>query len=86
MSIGSLVCLKIILDLAFADAYSQGVPFDDATNWHLDIVQRGQQILGNRVLGFQVGNEPDLYISHGRRKEVSQVVKVPPVGARFTRT
>lgn len=54
-----------------ADTYSKGVPFDNTTNWRLDVVQRGQQILGDRILGFQAGNEPDLYFSHGRRNEAS---------------
>lgn len=60
--------------MADTDRYSKGVPFNDTTNWRLDIVERGQQILGDRLLGFQAGNEPDLYVSHGRRKAVSEFI------------
>lgn len=66
-----------------ADFHSQGVPFNDTTNWRLDVVQRGQQILGDRVLGFQAGNEPDLYLSHGRRNEVSQIIRVSPLDLKL---
>ena len=59
--------------------------FDDSTNWHLDIVQRGQEILGDRVLGFQAGNEPDLYFSHGRRNEVSRALRMSLADPRLTR-
>lgn len=27
----------------------------------MDIVEHGERIIGNRIIGFQVGNEPDLY-------------------------
>ena len=67
------------------DPHSQGVPFNDTTNWRLDVVERGQQILGDRILGFQAGNEPDLYLSHGRRGEVSQGVRALLAGPRLTR-
>ncbi|KAI0087559.1 hypothetical protein BDY19DRAFT_236771 [Irpex rosettiformis] len=46
-----------------------GVPFNDTQNMHMDIVERGERILGERVLGFQVGNEPDLYARHQHRPE-----------------
>lgn len=38
-----------------------GVPFNDTTNLRLGIVEAGEAILGSNLLGFQVGNEPDLY-------------------------
>ena len=38
-----------------------GVPFNDTQNIRLEIVERGQAIMGDTLLGFQVGNEPDLY-------------------------
>ncbi len=47
-----------------------GVPFND-TNWRLQIVETGQAILGDFLIGIQAGNEPDLYANHGRRPEVS---------------
>ncbi|KAH9929433.1 glycoside hydrolase family 79 protein [Fomitopsis serialis] len=44
-----------------------GIPFNDTSNWRLDIAETGEAILGDRLLGFQVGNEPDLYALHGHR-------------------
>ncbi len=38
-----------------------GVPLNDSANLALDIALVGQQILGDNLLGLQVGNEPDLY-------------------------
>lgn len=44
-----------------------GIPFNDTTNFRLDIVNRGQAILGDYLIGIQAGNEPDLYVRHGHR-------------------
>ncbi|KAH9061953.1 hypothetical protein EDB87DRAFT_1716698 [Lactarius vividus] len=46
-----------------------GIPFLNTTPFSLEIVENGQQILGDYLLGFQAGNEPDLYgaRSHGHR-------------------
>ncbi|OBZ74672.1 Beta-glucuronidase [Grifola frondosa] len=44
-----------------------GIPFNDTTNLRLEIAEYGESILGSNVLGFQVGNEPDLYVAHGHR-------------------
>ena len=49
-----------------------GVPFND-TNWRLEIVETGQAILEEFLIGMQAGNEPDLYATHGRRPTVSWV-------------
>lgn len=49
-----------------------GVPFND-TNWRLAIVETGQAILEEFLIGMQAGNEPDLYSTHGRRPAVSGV-------------
>ncbi|KAF8486953.1 hypothetical protein DFH94DRAFT_621281 [Russula ochroleuca] len=38
-----------------------GVPFFNNTPYSLGIVQQGQQILGDNLIAFQAGNEPDLY-------------------------
>ena len=38
-----------------------GVPLNDSTDIRLEIAQYGQQILGDNLIGLQVGNEPDLY-------------------------
>ncbi|KAJ7580128.1 hypothetical protein C8J56DRAFT_795631 [Mycena floridula] len=37
-----------------------GAPFND-TDFRMQIVENGQAILGDYLLGLQVGNEPDLY-------------------------
>jgi hypothetical protein len=34
---------------------------NDTKNLRLQIAQLGESILGDNLLGFQVGNEPDLY-------------------------
>jgi hypothetical protein len=44
-----------------------GVPFFTASPLNMDIMVAGDNILGKRLLGFQVGNEPDLYVAHGHR-------------------
>jgi hypothetical protein len=44
-----------------------GLPFDDVQHMSLAIMDLGEQVLGARMLGFQVGNEPDLYWKSQRR-------------------
>ncbi|KAI0087487.1 glycoside hydrolase superfamily [Irpex rosettiformis] len=44
-----------------------GVPFNDTNALRLQIVEVGESILGDNLLGFQVGNEPDFYASHSHR-------------------
>jgi hypothetical protein len=34
---------------------------NDTRNLRLEIAQLGEAILGDNLIGFQVGNEPDLY-------------------------
>jgi hypothetical protein len=51
-----------------------GIPFFNTTPFSLEIVEEGQQILGNYLLGFQAGNEPDLYAAHGHRPSVSSLL------------
>ncbi|KAJ3503353.1 hypothetical protein NLJ89_g8477 [Agrocybe chaxingu] len=46
-----------------------GVPFNDTSNFRLAIAERGQQILGDYLIGLQAGNEPDLYVDHGHRPQ-----------------
>ena len=41
-----------------------GVPLNDTTNLRLQIAEVGTQVLGDKLLGLQVGNEPDLYADH----------------------
>jgi len=38
-----------------------GIPFFNSTPFNLAIVDYGLQILGDNLIGFQAGNEPDLY-------------------------
>ncbi|KAI0750899.1 glycoside hydrolase family 79 protein [Daedaleopsis nitida] len=45
-----------------------GIPFND-TNWRLQIAEVGQSVLGDKLLGLQASNEPDLYARHGHRPE-----------------
>ncbi|KAJ7742690.1 glycoside hydrolase family 79 protein [Mycena maculata] len=43
------------------------VPFNDTSDFRLQIVEYGEAILGDHLLGIQVGNEPDLYAAHDHR-------------------
>lgn len=38
-----------------------GVPFNDTSNLRLQIAEVGEAVLGDNLIGLQVGNEPDLY-------------------------
>ncbi|KAI0341171.1 glycoside hydrolase family 79 protein [Trametopsis cervina] len=44
-----------------------GVPFNDTVHINLDIVEKGEEIIGQHLLGYQVSNEPDLYAKHFHR-------------------
>ncbi|KAK7050928.1 hypothetical protein VNI00_005040 [Paramarasmius palmivorus] len=45
-----------------------GIPLNDTgTPIRLEIAEYSQQILGDKLLGLQVGNEPDLYAAHNHR-------------------
>ncbi|KAH9886697.1 hypothetical protein C8Q73DRAFT_714970 [Cubamyces lactineus] len=46
-----------------------GIPFNDTSNLRLQIAEAAESILGDNVIGFQVGNEPDLYADHGHRPQ-----------------
>lgn len=46
-----------------------GIPLNDS-NIRLGIAELSQQILGDKLIGIQIGNEPDLYARHGARPEV----------------
>lgn len=41
-----------------------GIPFNDTSDFRLEILEYGQSILGDNLLGFQAGNEPDLYAEY----------------------
>ncbi|XP_006455732.1 hypothetical protein AGABI2DRAFT_195117 [Agaricus bisporus var. bisporus H97] len=65
---GYLALLGNISSLMNIDWYL-GIPFFDVANLKLDIVELGQQYLGEHLIGIEVGNEPDFYVSHGHRAE-----------------
>ncbi|KAJ6595642.1 hypothetical protein DFH09DRAFT_144191 [Mycena vulgaris] len=44
-----------------------GVPFNDTSDFRLQIVEYSEAILGDNLLGVQVANEPDLYVAHSHR-------------------
>lgn len=44
-----------------------GVPFNDTSNPRLTMGELAQRILGDNLLGLQLGNEPDLYAGNGIR-------------------
>ncbi|KAI0659526.1 glycoside hydrolase family 79 protein [Cubamyces menziesii] len=46
-----------------------GVPLNDTSDLRLEIAEWGERILGDNLIGLQVGNEPDLYQRHGHRPE-----------------
>jgi len=46
-----------------------GIPLNDTSNLRLGIAEVGQAVLGSNILGFQVGNEPDLYVAHNHRPQ-----------------
>ncbi|KAF7967416.1 hypothetical protein HWV62_34391 [Athelia sp. TMB] len=51
-----------------------GVPMNDTSHLRLQIAEVGEAILGDNLLGLQVGNEPDLYGRHnfgGRSSDYS---------------
>lgn len=44
-----------------SDVIPLGIPFNDTTDFRLQIAEHGEAILGDKLLGFQAANEPDLY-------------------------
>jgi hypothetical protein len=62
----------LIISLSFASLFNLlGVPFNNPQELRLEILRAGQAILGDYLLGAQVGNEPDLYPGR-RRAQVMQ--------------
>ncbi len=43
------------------DLQRLGIPFNDTSHLRLEIAEHGEEILGDNLIGFQAGNEPDLY-------------------------
>ena len=46
-----------------------GVPLNDTSNLRLGIAEDGESILGDKLIAFQVGNEPDQYALHNHRPQ-----------------
>lgn len=44
-----------------------GLPFNDTNNPRTILAEISQKLLGNHLLGMQLGNEPDLYFNNGLR-------------------
>ncbi|KAL0954378.1 hypothetical protein HGRIS_003363 [Hohenbuehelia grisea] len=44
-----------------------GIPLNETANLRLQIAEVGEPILGDNLLGWQIGNEPDLYLRHLHR-------------------
>ncbi|KAJ7745668.1 glycoside hydrolase family 79 protein [Mycena metata] len=44
-----------------------GIPLNDTQHLRLAIAEVAEKVLGDNVLGFQVGNEPDQYAIHNHR-------------------
>ncbi|KAJ7238587.1 glycoside hydrolase family 79 protein [Mycena haematopus] len=44
-----------------------GIPLNDTQNLRLIIAEVAEEVLGNKLLGLQVGNEPDQYAIYGHR-------------------
>jgi hypothetical protein len=66
---GLIFTAEIIYMLANISALANvkwylGVPFNDTANLRLQIAEVGQAILGDNLIGLQVGNEPDLYSAY----------------------
>lgn len=70
--LGWLLCATFVL--LHSKLIYLGIPFVDAQNISLAIVEQGQKILGDKLLGFQAGNEPDLYAAHDHRPSVRSSV------------
>lgn len=41
-----------------------GIPLNDTAHLRMGIAEVGEAVLGPKLIGFQVGNEPDLYAAY----------------------
>ena len=58
----------IIFDLTVYNAFhSQGIPFNDTLFIRPEIAELSEAVLGDNLLGLQLGNEPDLYYTNSIR-------------------
>ncbi|KAF8995398.1 glycoside hydrolase family 79 protein [Cyathus striatus] len=58
-----------------------GIPFNDSSNWRLQIVEQGQPILGDNLLGFQAANEPDFFVRNQMRDSYNEWDYVGEIGS-----
>ncbi|KAJ7572949.1 hypothetical protein C8J56DRAFT_1133482 [Mycena floridula] len=68
-----LILMRSISDLVNIRWYL-GAPFKDTTHLKLDIIEHGQAILGDYLLGVQVANEPDLFAKDARARPANWTV------------
>ncbi|KAF7981203.1 hypothetical protein HWV62_34531 [Athelia sp. TMB] len=59
-----LYMLNNISSLVEGVKWYLGIPMNDTNNLRLGIAEYGEAIMGDNLLGFQVGNEPDMYGTH----------------------
>jgi hypothetical protein len=55
----STICLISVMPIVIH--LRPGIPLNDSANLRMGIAEVGEAILGDKLIGFQVGNEPDLY-------------------------
>ncbi|KAJ7204663.1 glycoside hydrolase family 79 protein [Mycena pura] len=55
-----------------------GMPFNETSDFRFQIVEYGEAILGENLLGVQVGNEPDLYVAYAPRLQTLPVLSSQP--------
>src|SRR5579863_1220479 len=89
MCTGTSVSLSVPRNPTFEAHSTKGIPFANKDNVSLAIVENAQRIIGGNMLGFQAGNEPDLYVNHGRRPAVrscaSRLTLEPTILMTFVR-
>ena len=76
MCTGTLVSLFVPRDPIFEAHSTKGIPFANKDNISLAILENAQRMIGGNMLGFQAGNEPDLYVNHGHRQAVRSFAPV----------
>jgi len=59
--LGNYLTICLIYALLIVIHLWPGIPLNDSANLRMGIAEVGEAILGDKLIGFQVGNEPDLY-------------------------
>ncbi|KAI0312079.1 hypothetical protein OF83DRAFT_1176969 [Amylostereum chailletii] len=79
----AMLLLEIIPDLLYMmgnisalmnTRWYLGLPFYVTDPFALEIVEQGQAILGDTLLGFQAGNKPNLYADHNHRNAIRSLI------------